>query len=46
MKKTLVVAGPVGVRGKEELRAFLSFGVGPVGMKGRVFLTILVALKE
>ena len=42
----LLAAGPVGVRGREELRAFLSFSVGPVGMKGRKFLTILIALKE
>ena len=42
----LLIAGPVGVRRRKELRTFLSFGVGPVGMKGREFLTILVALKE
>ena len=34
------------MRGREELRAFLSFGVGPMGMKGREFLIIVVALKE
>ena len=35
--------GPVGVRGREELGAFLSFGVGPVGMKeGESFLSLLV----
>ena len=42
----LLAARPIGVRGREELRAFLSFGVGPMGMKGRKFLTILIALKE
>ena len=42
----LLAAGPVGVRGRGELRAFLSFGVGPTNMKGRVFFTIPVALKE
>ena len=42
----ILAAGPVGVRGRGELRAFLSFGVGPTNMKGRVFFTILVALKE
>ena len=41
----LLAARPIGVRGREVLRAFLSFGVGPMGMKGRKFLTILVALK-
>ena len=46
MKEILVAAGLVGVKGRGELRVFLSFGVGPVGIKGRVFLTILVALKE
>jgi len=34
----LVVAGPVGVRGREELRVFLSFDVGPMGIKGKEFL--------
>ena len=29
----LLVAGLVGVKGRKELRAFHSFGVGPVGMK-------------
>ena len=28
------------------VRAFLSFRVGPVGMKGREFLIFLLALKE
>ena len=47
MKETLVAAGPVGVRGREELRAFISFGVRPVGMKeGESFLSLLVALRK
>ena len=46
LKENLVAAGPIGVRGRGELKAFLSFGVGPMGMKGKVFLSILVALKE
>ena len=33
MKETLLAAGPVGVRGRGELRVFLSFGVGPMGMR-------------
>ena len=33
LKETLLAAGPVGVRGRGELRVFLSFGVGPVGMR-------------
>ena len=42
MKETLVAARPVGVRGREELRAFISFGVRPVGMKeGESFLSFL-----
>ena len=44
MKETFfLAAGPIGVRGGEELRAFLSFGVGLVGMRGREFLFVLVA---
>ena len=31
------------MRRREELRVFLSFGVGPVGMRGREFLFVLVA---
>ena len=47
LKETLVAAGSVGVRGREELRAFISFGVGPVGMKeGESFLSLLVALRK
>ena len=42
----LLVAGPVGVRGRGELRVFLSFGVGLVGMRGREFLIVLVALRK
>ena len=42
-----LAAGPVGVRGREELRAFVSFGVGPVGMKeGESFLSPLVSLTK
>ena len=32
-KKLLVATRPIEVRGKGELIAFLSFGVGPVGMR-------------
>ena len=48
MKETFFLTiGPVGVRGREELRAFLSFGVGPVGIKeGESFLSLLVALRK
>ena len=42
-KKPLVAVGPVGVRGRGELRVFLSFGVGPMCMRGREFLFVLVA---
>ena len=42
-KKLLVVAGPVGVRGRGELRVFISFGVGPMDMRGRELLIVLVA---
>ena len=47
MKETFfLAAGPVGMRGREVLRAFLYFGVGPVGMKkGESFLSLLVALR-
>ena len=31
-KKLLVAARPIGVRGREEMRVFLSFDVGPVGL--------------
>ena len=42
-----LAAGPVGVRGREELRAFVSFGVGPVGMKeGGSCLSLLVSLRK
>ena len=42
-----LAAGPVGVRGREELRAFLSFGVEPMGMKeGESFLSLLVSLRK
>ena len=35
------------MRGREELRAFISFGVGLMGMKeGESFLSILVALRK
>ena len=34
------------MRGRRELRVFLSFGVGPVGMRGREFLIVLVALRK
>ena len=34
------------MRGRRELRVFLSFGVGPVGMRGREFLMVLVALRK
>ena len=34
------------MRGRELERVFFLFGVGPMGMQGRVFLTILVVLKE
>ena len=44
--KLLVAVGPVVVRGRGELRVFLSFGVGPVGMKRREFLIVLVALRK
>ena len=48
MKETFFLAtGPVSVRGREELRGFLSFGVGPVGMKeGESFLSLLVTLRK
>ena len=42
-KKLLVAARPVGVRGRGELRVFISFGVGPMGMRGTEFLIVLVA---
>ena len=45
MKETLVVARPIGVRGRGELRVFLSFGVGPVGVRKGTqesFLSLLV----
>ena len=42
-KKPLVAIRPVGVRGRGELRVFLSFGVGPMCMRGREFLFVLVA---
>ena len=45
-KKLLVAVGPVGVRGRGELRVFLSFGVGLVDMRGREFLIVLVALRK
>ena len=45
-KKLLVAARPVGVRGRGELRVFLFFGVGFVGMRGREFLMVLVALRK
>ena len=45
-KKLLVAARPVGVRGRGELRVFLFFGVGCVGMRGREFLMVLVALRK
>ena len=45
-KKLLIAAGPVGVSGREELRFFLSFDVGPMGIKAREFLIDLVALRE
>jgi len=34
------------MRGRELERVFLSFGVGPVGMRGREFLIVLIALRE
>ena len=40
------MAGPESMRGRELERVFLSFGVGPVGMREREFLIVLVALKE
>jgi len=48
LKETFfLVAGLIGVRGREELRDFLSFGVRPVGMKeGESFLSLLVALRK
>ena len=47
MKETLVATGLVGVRGREELRAFISFGVGPVGMKeAENFLSLLVSWRK
>ena len=45
LKETLVVAGLVGMRGRGELIVFLSFGVGPVGMRKGTqesFLNLLV----
>ena len=33
-------------RGRELERVFFLFGVGPVGMQGRVFLVAVVVLKE
>ena len=48
MKETFFLAArPVGVGGREKLRAFLSFGVGLVGMKeGESFLSLLVSLRK
>ena len=45
LKETLVAAGLVGMRGRGELIVFLSFGVGPVGMRKGTqesFLNLLV----
>ena len=40
------MAGPKSMRGRELERVFFLFGVGPVGMQGRVFLIAVVVLKE
>ena len=40
------MARPKSMRGREPKRIFLSFGVGPVGIRGREFLIVLVALRE
>ena len=40
------MVGPESMKGRELERVFLSFGVGPVGMRGREFLIVLVALRE
>ena len=40
------MAGSESMRGRELERVFLSFGVGSVGMRGREFLIVLVALRE
>ena len=46
-RNLFLAAGPVGVRGREELRAFLSFGCWNCGYeRGRELLTILVAFKR
>ena len=39
-------AGPKSMRGRELERVFFLFGVGTVGMQGRVFLIVVVVLKE
>ena len=35
-KKLLVAAGPVSVRGRGELRVFLPFDIGPMGLRKRI----------